>query len=40
MVEEISQEEVMIFINSNKAYFEKENFTFFEMSGSSGILVF
>ena len=29
---EISPEEVMIFINSNKPYFEKENFTFFEMS--------
>ena len=29
---EISPEEVMIFINSNKLYFEKENFTFFEMS--------
>ena len=30
--EEISSEEVIIFINSNKAYFEKESFTFFEMS--------
>tara|TARA_B100000963_G_scaffold361234_1_gene395672 strand:+ start:8113 stop:9345 length:1233 start_codon:yes stop_codon:yes gene_type:complete len=30
--EEISSKEVMIFINSNKAYLEKESFTFFEMS--------
>ena len=30
--EEISSKEVIIFINSNKAYFEKESFTFFEMS--------
>lgn len=29
---EISPEEVVIFINSNKPYFEKEKFTFFEMS--------
>ena len=28
----ISKEEVMIFINSNKSYFEKQKFTFFEMS--------
>ena len=30
--EEISSKEVIIFIDSNKAYFEKESFTFFEMS--------
>ena len=29
---EISPDEVVIFINSNKSYFEKEKFTFFEMS--------
>ena len=29
---EISPEDVAIFINSNKPYFEKEKFTFFEMS--------
>ena len=28
----ISKEELMIFINSNKSYFEKQKFTFFEMS--------
>ena len=28
----ISKEEVMIFVNSNKSYFEKQKFTFFEMS--------
>ena len=28
----ITKEEVMIFINSNKSYFEKQKFTFFEMS--------
>ena len=29
---EISPDEVVIFINSNKSYFEKEKFTFFEIS--------
>ena len=29
---EISPDEVVIFMNSNKSYFEKEKFTFFEMS--------